>query len=128
MKADWIVLNRRAPEEGSQGIDLRQFRLWDRRAQLHAWLLRSIRPKRAGLIWSDGNLNRTLMSRPGRPMTGDPAICTLVGYLKLVGDRQFHGGAHCFAAGSMRRILVDHARARMAEAGRAWLAADLSCG
>jgi hypothetical protein len=62
-------------------------------------------------------------------MTGDPAICTLVGYLKLVGDRQFDGRVHFFAAaGSMRRILVDHARARMAEAGRAWLAADLSCG
>ena len=32
------------------------------------------------------------------------------------------------AAGAMRRILVDHARARMAAAGRAWRAADLSCG
>ena len=32
------------------------------------------------------------------------------------------------AAEAMRRILVDHACARLAEAGRAWLAADLSCG
>src|SRR5690242_15669201 len=37
-------------------------------------------------------------------------------YLKLVGDQHFDGRGHFFAAAAeaMRRILVDHARARMA--------------
>ena len=37
-------------------------------------------------------------------------------YLRLVGDQQFDGRGHFFAAAAeaMRRILVDHARARMA--------------
>jgi hypothetical protein len=60
--------------------------------------------------------------------TLDAAALVHEAYLKLVGDRQFDGRAHFYAAGAMRRILVDHARARMAEAGRAWLAVDLSCG
>jgi hypothetical protein len=55
-------------------------------------------------------------------MAGDPAICTLDGYLKLDGDRQFDGRAHFLAAGSMRRILVDQAGAGMAEARRPRLA------
>jgi RNA polymerase sigma factor (TIGR02999 family) len=38
-------------------------------------------------------------------------------YLKLVGDQQFDGRGHFFAAAAeaMRRILVDHARAKRAE-------------
>ena len=37
-------------------------------------------------------------------------------YLRLVGDQLFDGRGHFFAAAAeaMRRILVDHARARMA--------------
>jgi RNA polymerase sigma factor (TIGR02999 family) len=37
-------------------------------------------------------------------------------YLRLVGDQEFDGQGHFFAAAaeSMRRILVDHARSRMA--------------
>ena len=37
-------------------------------------------------------------------------------YLRLVGDQQFDGRGHFFAAAAeaMRRILVDHARSRMA--------------
>jgi RNA polymerase sigma factor (TIGR02999 family) len=37
-------------------------------------------------------------------------------YLRLVGDQRFDGTGHFFAAAAlaMRRILVDHARARMA--------------
>ena len=38
-------------------------------------------------------------------------------YLRLVGDQQFDGRGHFFAAAAeaMRRILVDHARAKRAE-------------
>src|SRR5580704_15974838 len=38
-------------------------------------------------------------------------------YLRLVGDQQFDGCGHFFAAAaeSMRRILIDHARAKRAE-------------
>src|SRR5450432_2515899 len=38
-------------------------------------------------------------------------------YLRLVGDQQFDGRGHFFfaAAEAMRRILVDHARAKRAE-------------
>src|SRR5262245_24800865 len=62
--------------------------------------------------------------------TLDAAALVHEAYLKLVGDQKFDGRGHFFAAaaGAMRRILVDHARARMAEAGRSWQAADLSCG
>ena len=62
--------------------------------------------------------------------TLDAAALVHEAYLKLVGVRQFDGRGHFFAAAAraMRRILVDHARFRMAEAGRAWLAADLSRG
>src|SRR3954452_5691967 len=37
-------------------------------------------------------------------------------YLRLIGDQQFDGRAHFFAAAAeaMRRILVDHARGRLA--------------
>jgi hypothetical protein len=62
--------------------------------------------------------------------TLDAAALVHEAYLKLVGAWQFDSRGHFFpaAAGAMRRILVDHARARMAAAGRAWRAADLSCG
>lgn len=46
----------------------------------------------------------------------NPTALVHEAYLRLVGDQQFDGRGHFFAAAAeaMRRILVDHARSRMA--------------
>jgi RNA polymerase sigma factor (TIGR02999 family) len=46
-----------------------------------------------------------------------PTALTHEAYLRLVGDQRFEGSAHFFAAAAeaMRRILVDHARAKRAQ-------------
>jgi RNA polymerase sigma factor (TIGR02999 family) len=57
---------------------------------------------------------RMAAEAPGHTL--NPTDLVHEAYLRLVGDQKFEGQSHFFAAASesMRRILVDHARARMA--------------
>jgi RNA polymerase sigma factor (TIGR02999 family) len=56
---------------------------------------------------------RLAAERPGHTL--DATALVHEAYLRLVGDHRFDGRGHFFAAAAeaMRRILVDHARARM---------------
>jgi RNA polymerase sigma factor (TIGR02999 family) len=83
------------------------------------------------LVYDDlRKLAAARMAAEASGRTLDAAALVHEACLKLVGDRQFDGRGNFFAAaaGAMRRILVDHARARMAEARRAWLAAGVPRG
>src|SRR5712692_8832490 len=55
---------------------------------------------------------RLAAEAPGHSL--DPTALVHEAYLRLVGDQQFDGRGHFFAAAAeaMRRILVNHARAR----------------
>ncbi len=57
---------------------------------------------------------RMAQEAPGHTL--DATALVHEAYLRLVGDQQFDGCGHFFAAAAeaMRRILVDHARSRMA--------------
>ncbi len=57
---------------------------------------------------------RMALEMPGHTL--DATALVHEAYLRLVGDQQFDGRGHFFAAAAeaMRRILVDHARNRMA--------------
>src|SRR5213082_265984 len=57
---------------------------------------------------------RMAAEAPGHPL--DATALVHEAYLRLVGDQQFDGRGHFFAAAAeaMRRILVDHARTRKA--------------
>jgi RNA polymerase sigma factor (TIGR02999 family) len=57
---------------------------------------------------------RMAAEAPGHTL--NPTALVHEAYLRLIGDQQFDGRGHFFAAAAeaMRRILVDHARARMA--------------
>jgi len=57
---------------------------------------------------------RMTCEKPGHTL--DATALVHEAYLKLVGDQQFDGRGHFFAAAAeaMRRILVDHARSRLA--------------
>ena len=57
---------------------------------------------------------RMVAEAPGHTL--DATALVHEAYLRLVGDQQFDGRGHFFAAAAeaMRRILVDHARTRMA--------------
>jgi RNA polymerase sigma factor (TIGR02999 family) len=72
---------------------------------------------------------RLAAEAPGHSL--DPTALVHEAYLRLVGDQRFDGRGHFFAAAAeaMRRILVEHARAKRAEkrgdrAGRAELDPD----
>src|SRR5580700_7083929 len=72
---------------------------------------------------------RLAAEAPGHSL--DPTALVHEAYLRLVGDQRFVGRGHFFAAAAeaMRRILVEHARAKRAEkrgdrAGRAELDPD----
>jgi len=54
------------------------------------------------------------MSAEAPGHTLNPTALVHEAYLRLVGDQQFHGRGHFFAAAAeaMRRVLVDHARNR----------------
>src|SRR5438270_9858645 len=56
--------------------------------------------------------DRMAREQPGHPL--DATALVHEAYLRLVGDQQFDGRGHFFAAAAeaMRRILVDHARTR----------------
>jgi RNA polymerase sigma factor (TIGR02999 family) len=58
---------------------------------------------------------RLAAEAPGHTL--NPTALVHEAYLRLVGDQQFDGRGHFFAAGAeaMRRNLVDHARAKRAE-------------
>jgi RNA polymerase sigma factor (TIGR02999 family) len=69
---------------------------------------------------------RLAAEAPGHSL--DATALTHEAYLRLVGDQRFEGRAHFFAAAAeaMRRILVDHARAKRAQKrGRGQARADL---
>jgi RNA polymerase sigma factor (TIGR02999 family) len=55
---------------------------------------------------------RMAAERPGHTL--DPTALVHEAYLRLIGDQQFDGKAHFFAAAAeaMRRVLVNHARDR----------------
>ncbi len=59
-------------------------------------------------------LAATRMAREGPGHTLDATALVHEAYLRLIGDQQFEGRAHFFAAAAeaMRRILVNHARDR----------------